>query len=74
MLALHRADHEIGVAQRLGVAVGDGDIEPVRFLAQRRAACVLVERGIDRDQAARGVVAGLGRAAPAAFGEAARNR
>ena len=75
MLALHGADHEVGFAQGRGVAAGDGDIERAGGLAQRRAARILVERGVDGDQAARGVVAGPRWAAPAAFSrEAAGDR
>ncbi len=68
MLALHGADHEIGFAERLGVAVADRDIEAARDLAERGAARILVERGVDGDDAARGVVARLRRAPPATLG------
>src|SRR5260370_34182993 len=74
MLALHGADHEIGFGERHGIAAVDRDLEPARFLAERRATRILVERGIDGDQPPRSVVAGFRRAAPAVLsGETARD-
>src|SRR5476649_480499 len=74
MLALHGADHEVGFGKGGGVVGADRDIEAACLFAQRRAARVLVQGGVDRDQAARGIVAGFGGAAPAALGrESARD-
>jgi hypothetical protein len=58
MLALHGADHEVGVGQTLGVAVGDRDIEPARLLAERVPRASLSSAGSMAIRGA-GVVAGL---------------
>src|SRR5476651_1955220 len=74
MLALHGADHEVGFGKGRGVVGADRDIEAACLFAQRRAARVLVEGGVDRDHAARGVVTGSGNTATAAVGcESARD-
>ncbi len=80
VFALDGANHQVRLAQRRGVAALDRDIERPGFPAERRAARVLVECGVDGDQAARGVVARPSgrrsrRAAPAAVGaKPARDR